>query len=87
MKKSEELRNRIEEWEDDLVDLCTMSEEEACDRFNVDNKYEAIELINIELQDAYKALDEAEREEEAEEYAGWCDPAFRTMADFYKMRL
>ena len=87
MKRSEELRNQIEEWEGDLVDLCTMSEEAACDRFNVDSKYEAIELINMELQDAYKALDEAECEEEAEEYAGWCDPAFRTMADFYRMRI
>lgn len=87
MKKSEELRNRIEELEGDLADLYTMSEEDACDRFNVDSKYEAIELINMELQDAYKALDKAEYEEGAEEYAGWWDPAFRTMADFYRMRI
>lgn len=87
MKKSEELRNQIEEWEGDLIDLCAMSEEAACFRFNVDSKYEAIELINMELQDAYKALDEAEYEEAAEEYAGWWDPAFRTMADFYRMRI
>jgi hypothetical protein len=53
----------------------------------VDTKSEAIELINMELQDAYRSLDEAEREEEAEEYAGWCDPAFRTIADFYRMRI
>lgn len=78
---------QIEELENELEDLGTMSEEDACDRFNVDSKNEAIEFINMELQDAYKALDEAEREEEAEEYAGWCDPAFRTMADFYRMRI
>jgi hypothetical protein len=64
-----------------------MSEEDACERFNVDSKYEAIELINMELQDAYRSLDEAEREEEAEGYAGWCDPAFPTMGDFDRMRL
>ena len=87
MKRSEDLRNQIEAWEGDLTDLCTMSEEDACSRFNVDSKAEAIELINMELQDAYKALDEAEREEEAEEYAGWCDPAFRTAADFYRLRI
>lgn len=87
MKRSEELRNQIEEREDDLANLCTMSEEDACSRFNVDTKYEAIALINMELQSAYKALDEAERQEEAEEYAGWCDPAFRTTADFYRMRI
>lgn len=85
--KSEELRTQIEEWEGDLADLYIMSEEDACSRFNVDSKYEAIERINVELQDAYRSLDEAEREEEAEEYAGWCDPAFPTMADFYRMRI
>lgn len=78
---------QIEELENELEDLCTMSEEDACSRFNVDSKYEAIERINVELQDAYRSLDEAEREEEAEEYAGWCDPAFPTMADFYRMRI
>lgn len=87
MKRSEELRNQIEEWEGDLTDLCTMSEEDACSRFNVDTKYEAIELINMELQVAYKALDKAEREEEAEVVWGWCDPAFRTLADFDRMRI
>lgn len=40
---------QIEEWEDDLADLYTMSEEAACFRFNVDSKDEAIELINLEL--------------------------------------
>jgi hypothetical protein len=87
MKRSEELQMQIEELENELEGLCTMSEEDACERFNVDSKYEAIELINMELQDAYKALDEAEREEEAEGYAGWCDPAFPTMGDFDRMRL
>lgn len=87
MKRSEELRNQIKEWEGDLADLYTMSEEAACFRFNVDSKDEAIENITMELQDTYKALENAERDEEAKEYAGWCDPAFRTMADFYRMRI
>jgi hypothetical protein len=90
MKKSEELRMQIEEWEDNLNDLCTMSEEDACSRFNVDCKFEAIELISMELQDAYKALDAAELDEaeaEAEAYRGWADPAFRSVADFDRMRL
>lgn len=87
MKRSEELQMQIEELENELEGLCTMSEEDACERFNVDSKYEAIELINMELQDAYRSLDEAEREEEAEAVWGWCDPAFRTLADFYRMRI
>lgn len=86
MTRREELRTQIEELEGDLTDLCTMSEEDACSRFNVDSKYEAIELINMELQDAYKALDEAEWDE-TEAIWGYCDPAFPTIADFYRMRI
>lgn len=81
------MRNQIKEREGDLADLYTMSEEAACFRFNVDSKDEAIEIITMELQDAYKALENAERDEEAREYAGWCDPAFPTMADFDRMRI
>lgn len=86
MKRSEELRNQIEEWEGDLADLYTMSEEAACFRFNVDSKDEAIEIITMELQDAYKALENAEQDE-AEAVWGYCDPAFHTMADFDRMRI
>lgn len=85
--KSEELRTQIEALESELEDLCTMSEEAACFRYNVDYKEEATDILKNELKEAYEALNEAEREEEAEEYVGWCDPAFRTMADFYRMRL
>lgn len=85
--KSEELRTQIEALESELEDLYTMSEEAACFRYNVDYKEEATDILKNELKEAYEALNEAEREEEAEEYVGWCDPAFRTMADFYRMRL
>lgn len=87
MKRSEELRNQIEELEGDLADLYTMSEEAACDRYNVDCKQEAIEILDEELQSTYKAIEEAELAEEAKTYEGWCDPAFRTMADFNRMRI
>lgn len=82
-----ELRNQIEGLENELADLYTMSEEAACFRYHVDYKEEAIDILKNELKEAYEALNEAEREEEAEEYVGWCDPAFRTMADFYRMRV
>lgn len=85
--KSEEKQAQIEELESELEDLYTMSEEAACFRYHVDYKEEAVDILKNELKEAYEALNEAEREEEAEEYAGWCDPAFRTMADFYRMRL
>lgn len=87
MKKSEEKQAQIEELESELEDLYTMSEEAACFRYHVDCKEDAINILKGELEEAYKAFDEAEREEEAEGYAGWCDPAFRTMADFDRMRV
>lgn len=87
MKKSEEKQAQIEALESELEDLYTMSEEAACFRYHVDCKEEAINNLKDELEEAYKAFEEAEREEEAEGYAGWCDPAFRTMADFNRMRV
>jgi predicted transcriptional regulator len=81
----EELRWRIEELENELADLYSMSEEAACFRYNVDYKEEAVESINAELSDLYKRLEEVIEEEEVAEYG--CDPAFRTMADFYRMRI
>lgn len=85
--KRNETKLKIEELENELADLYSMSEEAACFRYNVDYKDEAIDILKDELKEAYKALDEAEREEEAEGYDGWLDPAFRTMADFDRMRI
>ena len=87
MKKSEEKQAQIEELENELEDLYTMSEEAACFRYHVDCKEDAIDILKDELEEAYEAFEEAEREEEAEGYDGWLDPAFRTMADFDRMRV
>lgn len=85
--KTDILRDKTAALENELADLYAMSEEAACFRYNVDSKQEAIDTLDEELQNTYGALEEAERDEEAREYAGWCDPAFRTMADFYRMRI
>lgn len=71
----------------EIADLYSMSEEAACFRYNTDNKEEAINILNAELADLYKVLAEKEEEARAEEYRGWADPAFRSVADFDKMRL
>lgn len=84
--KTDILRDKATALENELADLYAMSEEAACFRFNVDSKDEAIEIITMELQDAYKALENAEWEE-AEVAWGYCDPAFPTMADFNRMRI
>lgn len=83
----EEIRTKIEEVEMELADLYCMSEEAARFRYNVDNKEEAIEALNAELADLYKVLAEKEADAEAEAYRGWADPAFRSVADFDRMRL
>lgn len=85
--KIKKLQDKATSLENELADLYTMSEEAACFRYNVDCKQEAIDILNDEIQEAYNAIEEAEIEETTKEYAGWCDPAFRTMADFYRMRM
>lgn len=71
----------------ELADLYSMSEEAACFRYNVDYKEEAIDILKDELEDLYKVLAEKEAEAEAEAYRGWADPAFRSVADFDRMRV
>jgi hypothetical protein len=85
--KTKILREKATALENELADLYAMSEEAACFRYNVDYKQEAIDILNDELQDAYKALEEAELEVETKEYTGWCDPAFRSVADFDRTRI
>jgi hypothetical protein len=83
----QEIRTKIEEVEMELADLYWMSEEAACFRYNTDSKEEAINILNAELADLYKVLAEKEVEAEAEAYRGWADPAFQSIADFYRMRM
>lgn len=77
-----ETKTKIEEIEMELADLYYMSEDAACFRYNVDTKQEAIEMLNEELMQLNVLL----REKEDEEYSGWVDPAFRTTADFDRLR-
>lgn len=85
--RTNELRDKATALENELADLYAMSEEAACFRYNVDYKREAIDILDGELRETYKAIEEAEAEEGAKAYAGWADPAFRTMADFNRMRI
>jgi hypothetical protein len=83
----EELRWRIEEVEMELADLYSMSEEAACFRYNADNKEEVIDILNAELNTLYKRLDEVVSEESDECSIGWVDQAFKSLADFERMRI
>lgn len=81
-----DLKNRAKELEFELGDIYSLCDEDVCERFNVDSKDEAINLINEELADVYKRLENNQTTTD-NEYIGWCDPAFRTMGDFDRMRL
>lgn len=82
-----DLSESISALEAELADLYAMSEEAVCFRYNTDSKQEAIEILDEELKNTYKAIELAEQEAEAELYAGWADPAFRSVADFNRMRI
>ena len=84
--KRDETKIKIEEVEMELADLYSMSEEAACFRYNTDTKQEAIDIVNEELTGLYNQMKEIE-EAEAEDMRGWADPAFRNVAEFYRMRI
>jgi hypothetical protein len=81
-----QLERQLRELNTELEDVYTMSEEAACFRYNVTYKEEVIILINEEIEAVAAQLDELDNED-ASYYKGWCDPAFRTMGDFDKMRV
>lgn len=83
----QEIRTKIEEVEMELADLYWMSEEAACFRYNADNKEEVIDILNAELNALYKRLDEVVSEESDECSIGWVDQAFKSLADFERMRI
>lgn len=75
------LERQLSELEQELEDLYSMSEEAACFRYNVIYKEEAIIILKEEIEQVSAQLSELD-----DEYAGWCDPAFRTLADFDRLR-
>lgn len=81
-----QLERQLRELNTELEDVYTMSEEAACFRYNVTYKEEVIILINEEIEAVAAQLDELD-DEGVSYYKGWCDPAFRTMGDFDKMRV
>lgn len=80
------LKQEVVAIENEIADLYGMSEEDACSRYNTDTKQEAIDILNDELREAYRAIEKFEVLE-SKEYSTWCDPAFRTEGDFYRMRI
>ena len=88
MKKTlRDLQMEAQSLENELADLYSMSEEAACFRYNTDSKSEAINILNEDLEELYNVIEIAEYEEECKVYAGWADPAFRSIGDFYRMRI
>lgn len=80
----ESLRRELKELNVEYDDLCQMSEEAAYDYYNGGTKAENRAFLEAEIARVERELEEAEK---AEEYEGWLDPAFRTMADFDRMRV
>lgn len=88
MDKLTELRELQVEYND----LLYLDEECACRLYETDTKDEAITILQEQIDTLITEIDLATEEEEirrAKESDGmpWIDPAFRTMADFDRMRV
>jgi hypothetical protein len=83
--KTDILQDKATALENELADLYAMSEEAACFRYNVDEKQEAIDILDDELRITYRQIDEAAQEERELNWGG-VDPAFASMAEFDRMR-
>lgn len=88
MTKLTELRGLQAEYND----LLYLDEERACDLYETDTKDEAIALLQEHIDTLIAEIDLATEEEEIRrtkesDDMPWIDPAFRTMADFNRMRI
>lgn len=88
MYKTDKTRQAFRELEAEIEDVYTMSEEAACFRYNVDSKEEIIRMLKEEEQSLIEQI-EYEEEEEVRKNGSYIgiDPAFRSMADFDRMRI
>lgn len=88
MNKLTELRELQAEYND----LLYLDEECACHLYNTDTKSEAITILQEQIDTLITEIDLATEEEEIRrakesDDMPWIDPAFRTMADFNRMRV
>ena len=88
MTKLTELRELQAEYND----LLFLDEERACDLYKTDTKDEAIAILQEHIDTLIAEIDLATEEEEIRrakesDDMPWIDPAFRTMADFNRMRI
>ncbi len=63
----EQLQRRLKELKAELEDIYSMSEERACDLYHVDEKSEAITVIEEEIERLQKKLDETDNGDEEEQ--------------------
>lgn len=82
MYRIKELNKKYREVDAELADLYTMSEEAACDLYEVCDKEEAIQMLQQRLQ----AIDDEIEIIERGNTIGWADPAFCDEALFFAMR-
>lgn len=88
MNKLTELRELQAEYND----LLYLDEKCACHLYNTDTKSEAITILQEQIDTLIAEIDLATEEEEIRrakesDDMPWIDPAFRTMADFNRMRI
>lgn len=80
MQRIDILRRELRELNAELDDIYAMSEEAACECYNVDGKDEIIERKNDEIRRKDEELENLLFNDEDD---GWWHPSFRTEADFW----
>lgn len=81
-----EIKRQLNILEAQLMDVHSKSERVVCTEYNVDNRQEAIDFLEDEINILEAQIDYCDDDDD-DELAGWRDPAFRTEADFYRMRI
>ncbi|MDO4185085.1 MAG: hypothetical protein Q4D30_01140 [Bacteroidales bacterium] len=78
--RTSEIRNQLDQLNAELESIRSMSEQEACEAWNVDAKQDIIDIIEEEISALEGDLEDAERES-----GDYVHPDYVTDEEFYRI--
>lgn len=78
--RTSEIKNQLDQLNAELESIRSMSEQDACEAWNVDAKQDIVEMIEDEISALEDDLEEAEHET-----GDYVHPDYVTDAEFYRI--
>ena len=80
--KTNQIKNQLDQLNAELESIRSMSEQDACEAWNVDAKQDILDAIQDEIDCLERDLEEAEKEEQS---TGYTHPDYVSDKEFYRI--